>query len=449
MISLNEILGEVTLEATPGFWYAVAYVLSNLLWIIVLPKRRVWWKIAIVNVFVFLAMAYLMVQTTGSTGWIFAGVMIACLSMLFMVQYYSCELTCKSSVYFVVNAFIFAEFMTSFAWQLYYYSVKQLHISENIRLQIGFILIAYVLCLILNYRIAMRNRLENPDMILSMPDCIAAVTIGLSIYLFSNISYVLKNTPFSVQYASEIFIIRTLVDLAGIILLYAHHLQISEINAKTENRALQNMLYNQSVNYQMSEESIAIVNQKYHDLKHQIALLRSEISKDEKLTYLDQMEQEIHAYEAQNKTGNKILDTVLTGKSLYCQSQHISMTCVADGSALDFIAGIDLGALFGNALDNAIESVKKIENPEKRLIHVSVSTQKNFVRIKIENCYEGEIKFKNNLPQTSKREKAFHGYGVKSIKNIAEKYGGSITISANKGWFELRILIPIPRKEKE
>ena len=101
------------------------------------------------------------------------------------------------------------------------------------------------------------------------------------------------------------------------------------------------------------------MNRKYHDLKHQIALLRSQ-GNEERNGVLDQMESEIQSYEALNVTGNKVLDTVLTSKSLHCQSQGIQMTCVADGHALDFLSAMDISSLFGNALDNAIESVGKI-----------------------------------------------------------------------------------------
>ena len=57
---------------------------------------------------------------------------------------------------------------------------------------------------------------------------------------------------------------------------------------------------------------------------------------------LDQMESEIQSYEALNITGNKVLDTVLTSKSLHCQSQGIQMTCVADGGALNFMSAMDM-----------------------------------------------------------------------------------------------------------
>ena len=87
--------------------------------------------------------------------------------------------------------------------------------------------------------------------------------------------------------------------------------------------------------------------------------------------------------------------------------------------------------------------ISKIAQPERRLIHVSVARQKNFLRIRIENCFEGDIKFENGMPVTSKTDHRFHGFGTKSICRIAERYGGSMTIDVRENWFELRVLIPL------
>ena len=164
-------------------------------------------------------------------------------------------------------------------------------------------------------------------------------------------------------------------------------------------------------------------------------MLRAE-SGEKRNAVLDNMEQEIKAYEAQNDTGNKVLDTVLTGKSLTCRTKNIQLTCVADGTALDFMDVMDISNLFGNALDNAIESTDKITDPERRLIH-------------IENCFDGELKFEKGLPVTTKKDVLYHGFGVKSIQNAAAKYGGTATITTRDGWFELRVLIPLGQPQQE
>ena len=189
----------------------------------------------------------------------------------------------------------------------------------------------------------------------------------MAVYAASNLSYVSPDTPFSGKMTAEIYNIRTLVDLGGMAILFAHHMQLVEYRRKKERDALQNVLQAQYAQYRSAQDSIDLINKKYHDLKHQIAVLRSETS-EEKAHYLDAMEQEIRSYEAQNKTGNEVLDTILTSKSLYCQQHHITMTCVADGHLLDFLETGEICTIVGTALDNATESVETEPDHEKRLI---------------------------------------------------------------------------------
>jgi sensor histidine kinase regulating citrate/malate metabolism len=254
---------------------------------------------------------------------------------------------------------------------------------------------------------------------------------------------VTKNTPFSGQYALEIANIRTMIDLAGISMLYAHLLHCSETKMRRELEAVQNALEMQYKQYKQWRESINMINYKYHDLKHQIQFLRSEPDDAKRNSYLDQMEDDIKNYELQNKTGNAVLDTVLTGKSLYCDKHGITLTTVVDGKLLEFMDAMDICSIFGNALDNAIESELKIPVKEKRLVHLTVKQQKNFLMIRVENYFEGDLKFKAGSLATTKKEKGFHGYGIKSIKYTVNKYGGAVGITAENNWFDLEILIPI------
>ena len=196
-------------------------------------------------------------------------------------------------------------------------------------------------------------------------------------------------------------------------------------------------------NYQLSKESMDMVNQKYHDLKHQITLLKAEADSGKSIRYLEKMENEIKVYETQNKTGNQVLDAVLTNKALLCQNEGIELKFMIDGAQLAFMKDMDISALFGNMLDNAIESVRKQENQEKRLIGLYVSQEKQFLRIRTENYCDEKLEFRNGLPITTKEDKHLHGYGMKSIRTIVEKYGGSAMASQKNNWFELKILIPV------
>ncbi len=431
------------LSNTPGQYYALAYWLSSMLYIHVAPRRIKGWKLwGISGIFLLILLGF-MTLTHNIPVSFFVPTMMVTVFTMFLLIFLCCDLSVVNAGFYCVRAFILGELAASLEWQLFYYGLITLRLPLNMIVNLIFLVVTHTLVFGLMYLLERKYRADVQRMYINHRELISAVIIGISAYAISNLSYVYKNTPFSSQFPAEIFIIRTLVDLGGVGILFAYHVLLQEVGIKSEMESMQNILHMQYNNYKISEESIAMVNKKYHDLKHQIALLRAEVSSEEKLLYLDQMERDIKAYEAQNKTGNKVLDTILTGKSLQCQNQGISLTCVADGVLLDFMHPMDISTLFGNALDNAIESVKKIGNPDKRLIHLSVSKQKEFLRVRVENCYEGDIVFKDGIPATTKRDKQCHGYGIKSIQSTAVKYGGSVTINAEKGWFELRILIPL------
>ena len=211
--------------------------------------------------------------------------------------------------------------------------------------------------------------------------------------------------------------------------------------------SLQQQIWKQQrAQYELSRKNIEVINRKCHDLKHQVSALRSVIPEREREDYLDEIERSIQIYDSTItiETGNEVLDTVLTEKSLYCEQHQITMTCVADGSKLGFLDGVDVYAIFGNALDNAIESVSKVPEPEKRLIAVSVWSRSGLLLIQVENYFEGTLAFEDGLPVTSKEDKDYHGFGIKSIRYAVEKYDGCMGIYPENNLFLLRISIPIP-----
>ena len=147
-------------------------------------------------------------------------------------------------------------------------------------------------------------------------------------------------------------------------------------------------------------------------------------------------------YDSMVETGNSTIDTVLTEKSLICERSQIVLTCIADGKCLDFMDTIDLYTIFGNLLDNAIECVRELEDPRKRIISISIFSRANFVFIQCENYYERELVLVNGLPKSTKAPDGFHGFGINGIRQAAEKYDGFITLDTANHIFSLRITIP-------
>lgn len=122
---------------------------------------------------------------------------------------------------------------------------------------------------------------------------------------------------------------------------------------------------------------------------------------------------------------------------------------MADGTQLGFVGNVDLYTMFGNALDNAVESVVKQEDVQKRVIQVSVFHEKNLQMIRVRNYCDEKPVFSDGLPVSTKKDRRYHGYGLKSIRYTAEKYGGGIVCQAADNYFVLQILLPIPESVRE
>lgn len=112
---------------------------------------------------------------------------------------------------------------------------------------------------------------------------------------------------------------------------------------------------------------------------------------------------------------------------------------------LSFIRENDIYALLGNILDNAMEASEKRKKHEERVVSISTISKEGFIRIHEENFFDGDLIYENNVFKTTKQNKLYHGFGVKSIKLIAQKYHGDVSISAKDGKFILDILFSIQK----
>ena len=375
--------------------------------------------------------------------WLWLPCMIVAFGLMIGMLYCCCKITEWEAGYYGIFAFVIAEGMASLEWQIFNFSFVGGEAGWWIKAL--FLIIIYGGFVFILWNLIHRHIPQDGCLDINRKDWMSALLIGVVVFGFSNLSFVTLDTPFSGEYSQEIANIRTLVDIAGIAMLYAHMVLCCQNKVRMELEAVQMVLENQYQQYKLSRESIDLINYKYHDLKHQIQFLRNETDAEKRNEYLNQMEEEIRQYELQNKTGNHVLDTVLTSKSLYCDKHGISLTTVADGTLLNFMETMDICSVFGNALDNAIESVLKLKDKEKRLIHVSVSRQKNFLMIRFENYFEGMLEKDVDNIKTTKADERYHGYGIKSIRYTINKYDGAVDIQAKDNWFELKILIPLPQ----
>ncbi|MDO4306627.1 MAG: ATP-binding protein [Eubacteriales bacterium] len=431
---------------TPGYYYAIAYWFSIFVTVSTNKKRMTGWKLTAANGVCNLLLLAFMTLTDGIRQLLFIPSMAVIIGLIVLSIYICCDFTLREASYYCVKAFINGEFAASLCWQVYYHFARNLF-TEHVQIwRWTEMILVYVLIFGCLYFFEKYLHKDVEELHITERELLVVIVIAAAVFGVSNMSYLDQNGLFSGRMAMDIYIIRTLVDMSGMAVLYAYHIQVKEVQMRFEKDTLQNIMEMQYKTYQLSQESIDIVNQKYHDLKHQIAILKAETDTEKSTGYLEQMEREIKIYETQNKTGNKVLDAVLTSKSLYCQNHGIELKFMVDGKLLFFMEDMDISALFGNMLDNAIESAQKQKDENKRLVGLYISKEKQFLRIRTENYCDEKIKFKNGMPITTKKDKHLHGYGMKSMQKTVEKYGGSVVAGQKNNWFELKILIPLEGK---
>lgn len=201
----------------------------------------------------------------------------------------------------------------------------------------------------------------------------------------------------------------------------------------------------QQQQFLVRKETIDAVNRRYHDLKHYLTALEA-LSPEETKEYIQGIRREITPYECSQDTGNEILDILLTDHMRTCQEKDIRMVPYIDGRQLDFIHSMDLCALFGNAMDNAIEAVSTVQDPELREINVKIGISGQMVIMHFQNYFDGVLKMDGHRLLTRKSERESHGYGLENIRRVAEKYNGTAAYEAQGQVFSLNIILPLPEQ---
>ena len=193
------------------------------------------------------------------------------------------------------------------------------------------------------------------------------------------------------------------------------------------------------------QESVDTIHHKCHDLKHMIAALQQEENSMQSKTLLNEMQTAVTQYDTSINTGNHTLDALLGKTWNSCEQRNIQWTCLADGQALSFMDPFDLYIMLGNALDNAVECLTAITDPEKRFLSVNIRRKGGLTLLCLRNYCDHPLSFHQGLPLTTKADKVGHGYGTRSIREIAEKYNGQVSAKVEQNIFTLNILLPLPQ----
>ncbi|WP_035795332.1 sensor histidine kinase [Clostridium akagii] len=157
--------------------------------------------------------------------------------------------------------------------------------------------------------------------------------------------------------------------------------------------------------------------------------------------YLGRLDSDLTTIDTVLKTGNIMVDAILNSKISLVKSKKININAKAAVPKKINISEIDLCIIIGNLIDNATEACMKIENENHRFIRVYIGILKNQLYISVSNSASGEVK-KINKEYISTKDKN-HGFGIKRINTIINKYDGYVNRQNEPGVFATEIMLPL------
>jgi len=421
----------------PRLYTALAECLAVLLYAQALPLRFQKKPTLVVTAVWAVSLSLFLHETGGVPLALWVPCMVAAIGWSYLYLWGTRSINWLETLYISSRAFILAELAASVEWQLHCALFPHRGGADPLAL----VLLAVVYGAVYGGMFWLERSRPSPagHLNISNKAALVAFVMAGTVFAVSNLLFLGDN-----DINMSIYYIRTLVDFCGVLILTVQHDQLRESALHSELAAMDKVLHRQYEQYKQSKEGIKLINSRYHELKIQIANIRAERDQAKQDAALARMESGIRKYEAENKTGNPVLDTLLTAKSMECQQQGINITSVADGSLLNFLSTREICTLVGAPLDNAIESLAKEPDPEKRLLRVAIYAQSGFVMLRFENYCETPVEIgPDGLPVRS----AHGGYDLKGVRAAAQQHDGTMTLKWENEWFTLRVLLPLPAEE--
>ena len=181
-----------------------------------------------------------------------------------------------------------------------------------------------------------------------------------------------------------------------------------------------------------------------HDYHNHLQSLKGYLSLnkvDQMKNYLNELETDLDSIDTLYHSGNLQLDSILNAKLAIAEKGHIRIHCDASIPPQLHVSDLDLCVILGNLLDNAIESCRKIENPDERFIRVYIGILKKQLYISITNATSETVKQRTDHYFTTKR--GDHGHGLKRVDQVVKKYDGYLNRQNEPGVFATEIVLPL------
>lgn len=179
-----------------------------------------------------------------------------------------------------------------------------------------------------------------------------------------------------------------------------------------------------------------------HDMKNHIIVITSYLNDgqyDEAKSYLSKISDNLNKMYTYIETGNSLLNYIINTKLQFAKENNINVKAEIENLSFEQIGSVDFSALLNNLLDNAIEASL---NSNYKEIVVNILRKRGYDTILVKNKISKSVLNDNPNLISTKKNKEEHGYGLKHIKALVNKYEGMIDIYEEEDFFCVYVVYP-------
>ena len=176
----------------------------------------------------------------------------------------------------------------------------------------------------------------------------------------------------------------------------------------------------------------------YHDLHNHIEAIYQCLTQgdiQEAVRYCEDLRTPVQEISQTVWMGDKALDYLISSKMALAEQEQIKTKVNIEYPHNTNIRSVDLITILGNLLDNALEAAETAPM-DLRFLSLTIRRINAMLIIKVENGYGNEPTENEGELETSKDDKASHGWGLKSVQTAADRYDGTITTDYKDGVFQ-------------
>ncbi|MDR2554428.1 MAG: ATP-binding protein, partial [Fibromonadaceae bacterium] len=208
---------------------------------------------------------------------------------------------------------------------------------------------------------------------------------------------------------------------------------------KAEAEFARGLVSAERAHYQKMAEMRETLSILRHDFKYHLKVIDEllQTGNIEKIElYLTEIREKMPEGELHYYCTDSVINALLANYAKNCEKFNIKYNAKIAFPKTLSVPRYDICIILGNLLENALEACKKLENGGE--IELAVKTNEQNLAIMVKNSYDGIVNEKSGELFSNKKD---GGFGLRSVKSVAERYGGYISIERTESVFTIYVMV--------